>query len=332
MKTQVFIFSIIFSFFNVCFANRSPASDVRAEIDAAIKADSNCNSMGDFYWEIGSPTGAIASGSIGNTYSAGKELELASASKWLFGAYVFEKQKGQVSVDEKQYLNMMSGYVNMQNFLCMIAKVHTVSDCFHAQPLLPGLFKKKPGNDTQSPEDVGKYFYNGGHAQALAVQPQVGLGNMTNEALGREMQSMLKLSQPIHYTFPQLAGGGSAAPAAYIEFLKNLMTDKYYLSSVIQHDGGVCANTKYCNPPTVVKSPGPGDTNWWYGNHYWIEKDPQGKVEAYSSAGLYGFYPWMTADKKYYGIIARKGPIINAAAQSVSCGRAIREKFLSVYH
>ena len=44
---------------------------------------------------------------------------------------------------------------------------------------------------------------------------------------------------------------------------------------------------------------------------------------AFSSPGLFGFYPWVDASKSYYGILARVMPA--GALDSVGCGRIIRK-------
>lgn len=90
---------------------------------------------------------------------------------------------------------------------------------------------------------------------------------------------------------------------------------------------GVCANSA-CGFKDVAESPVVDYLSWWYGNHYWIEKSKKGGIEAYSSPGVFGFYPWISADKKYYGIIAREGAARDRGMKSVSCGSSIRRAFL----
>jgi hypothetical protein len=44
---------------------------------------------------------------------------------------------------------------------------------------------------------------------------------------------------------------------------------------------------------------------------------------AFSSPDAYGFYPWMSTDKHYYGIISTKGNV-GKYEYTIPCGRAIR--------
>ena len=67
--------------------------------------------------------------------------------------------------------------------------------------------------------------------------------------------------------------------------------------------------------------------SWHYSVGHWVEDDPVVGDGAYSSAGLFGFYPWIDASKTYYGIVGRVIP--DGAMDSVECGRIIRKAWLS---
>ena len=49
---------------------------------------------------------------------------------------------------------------------------------------------------------------------------------------------------------------------------------------------------------------------------------------AFSSAGAFGFYPWIDATKTLYGIIARVA-VAGSGAESVACGRALRQTWMT---
>ncbi|AZZ35288.1 hypothetical protein CIK05_00205 [Bdellovibrio sp. qaytius] len=313
-------------FFLISVISVSALAELQQDIEKIIATNQDCKKLGDFYWEIGTNKGKKISGQVGKTYNANTKMEIASASKWLFGVYAQEKTKGQLTEEQKEFLQMRSGYTNMANLPCVMGRVKTVKECFLAKARLKALFGKG-SNAELSSENKGKFYYNGGHAQALAVKDEMGLADKTNETLAQVMQDTLKVSD-IEYGFPQLAGGAKTTAHSYAQFLQNILNDKYYLAKNLQSEKGVCAN-KNCGSKEVLESPVPAELAWWYGNHYWIEKSSTDKVEAYSSPGLFGFYPWVTADKKYYGIIARKGPISERGIKSILCGRTIREKFLS---
>ena len=64
-------------------------------------------------------------------------------------------------------------------------------------------------------------------------------------------------------------------------------------------------------------------------NHYsvghWVEDDPVHGDGAFSSPGAFGFYPWISANRVAYGIVAREAHVSKAGSDSVVCGRAIRK-------
>lgn len=73
----------------------------RAAADTAASASNDCVAVRPFYWEVGDVEGAMASGSIGRT-SAGRavtgetQMRYASASKWLYAAYVAQRRGGRL--------------------------------------------------------------------------------------------------------------------------------------------------------------------------------------------------------------------------------------------
>ena len=70
----------------------------------------------------------------------------------------------------------------------------------------------------------------------------------------------------------------------------------------------------------------PFGSSFHYSLGHWVEDDPTTGDGAFSSAGLFGFYPWIDASKTYYGIIARfqvRSPGAGAASQA--CGAQIRK-------
>ena len=51
---------------------------------------------------------------------------------------------------------------------------------------------------------------------------------------------------------------------------------------------------------------------------------------AFSSAGAFGFYPWIDTSKRYYGIVARQDFFsARAGVDSAYCGRVIRKAWVT---
>jgi hypothetical protein len=97
----------------------------------------------------------------------------------------------------------------------------------------------------------------------------------------------------------------------------------------------VCTNPRTC-PDGASRTPSPTNESWHYSIGHWVEDDPALGDGAFSSAGAFGFYPWISSDKQFYGIVARRGNLglFSGSAserpgmQSVACGRLIRAAWL----
>jgi Repeat of unknown function (DUF5648) len=168
-------------------------------------ADASCSSVAPFYYEIGDATGARVSGSIGSVYSAATQLPIASASKWIYSAYVTQTRGGILTADDIRFLNFTSGYVTFST----CAQTDTVGSCAASG---------SNGNDT--PAAAGKYFYAGSHMQTHAAV-FMGLGAEANAGLANTIINGLGLSAnaaDFRYTQPQLAGGISTSANTYTAF------------------------------------------------------------------------------------------------------------------
>jgi hypothetical protein len=70
--------------------------------------------------------------------------------------------------------------------------------------------------------------------------------------------------------------------------------------------------------------------NWLYSMIGWEETDPASHGDgAFSSAGSYGFYPWISHDKTLVGVLARSVPPGGVGFQSAQCGRLLRRAWTS---
>lgn len=303
------------------------AYDVAAAQAAANSLD--CTLIVPFYWEIGGPAGdPIVSGSRGGLWTRNTQFDLASASKWIFGAYVMERYAGAPPADVLEGVRMLDGYTHFNLALCTVSQ--TVSQC-QAAASAP-----YPDNGHEAAAD-GSFYYGGGQSQHVAAD-LLGLGSMTATQLTAEVDAKLQLGPSMEYQIPALGGGLHSSAADYAAFLQRLMKPRasggYYLSDHLDTVGQVDTQ------PCVVSGCNPGGTiPFHYNQHYFIENNatggtfPGGLVSlgagdgSFSSPGAYGFYPWITADKQFYGVIARKGTALGFE-QSMKCGWKIRAAFL----
>lgn len=280
-------------------------------ISAAVTTAENsadCQSIFPFYWEIGDGSGVIVSGSSGDgSVGAGDYMLIASASKWVWAAYVAESV-GSFSGAETNSLRMLSGYTLLTESNCSATASATVNDCFIAGT-----------NNTHTPAHDGKFYYDGGHFQAYAVNT-AGLGSLTHSTLADEVQLKIGSEIPIGYVKALPAGGMLERPIDYAAFLRKIINNNLAIHNLLGVDP-VCTLPSSC-PDDALYSPVP--EAWEYSYGHWVEKSGD---NAFSSPGKYGFYPWIDSTVEHYGVVARFDASLGAYWDSVKCGRLIRRAF-----
>ncbi|MBB6252169.1 hypothetical protein [Nitrospirillum iridis] len=275
----------------------------KAAVTAAANGDAACRDLGDFYWEIGDGTGPLVSGSRGVRYSANRPLQVASASKLVFAAYVVERTGGQLTADQLDALEMRSGYDNFNPLACFGAR--TVGACLDRR-----------GNGQLNADHRGRFSYNGGHDQHLATT--LGLGDLDRYGLAAEMRRVLGPELYLDFAAPRVAGGLKASPAAYGAFLRKVVSGRLRIHDMLGSHP-ICTQGPDC--PAVQ---GPAlPQSWHYSLNHWVE-DGAGGDGAFSSPGMMGFYPWISADRGTYGLVAREVVAPRAYLASMACGQALR--------
>lgn len=298
----------------------SPTLDQRRAAAAeAARSDAACVLAQPFHWSVGDAGGRLAEGSVGtDAPQADTGMAIASASKWLYAAYVAERRAGAVTAADRTLLNFTSGWTGFD--ICLPGQ--TVAQCQVHQ----GLLIRNGGFDASH---VGHFNYSGGHMQRHAVD--LGLGDMGNEALAHEIGAALGIE--IAYSQPQLAGGVVTSASQYGRFLQRLAARRLQLANLLDTDA-VCTDPATC--PGAIYSPVQGLFSWHYAWGHWIEDDAAtGGDGAFSSAGAFGFYPWLDAGRTWWGIVARRaegelGPDADQrpARDSAACGARIRAAWM----
>jgi len=285
---------------------------------AAMTAKTNpaCLAIAPFYWEIGDSSGTQVSGSVGSAAPAASTvMAIASASKWLFGAYVIQKMGGEPDATYVPFLNLTSGYVGADT--CPASG--SIGDCAGAA-------------GAQTAAQVGRFDYGGAHFQKLASL--MGIGADDNAALATEVKSQIGPELELEYSEPDPAGGVRMSADQYALFLRKLLTGSptpLLLGSLLGNDA-VCTNPDLCGTATSspIKGSAASPENWHYGLAHWIEDDAAVGDGGFSSPGAYGFYPWVDAARSVYGVLAREVPATGGNGyRSAVCGRSIRRAWLS---
>lgn len=301
------------------FADPTPAQRIAAAT-ATAERSAACVAAQPFYWELGDAKATLAGGKAGEKApERDTVMAIASASKWIWGAFVAERRQGRLTAEDVKFLHFQSGYTNYR--LCR--RDQAVEAC--QQSLLNGRGRKDPTTEN-------RFAYNGGHMQQQAVQ--MGLGSQGAEGLAQAVKQTLApaLGEDWRWSYSQAmpAGGGQTSAADYARFLRALLDDGLQLGRLLGTQA-VCTNPRSC-PGDAVKTPLRGDENWHYSLGHWVEDDPRSGDGAFSSAGAFGFYPWISADRRFYGLVAREqrsgvlggDPGDKPAVASARCGRAIR--------
>jgi hypothetical protein len=287
----------------------SDSQRIAAATATAQSSTNDCAVVRPFYWEIGTTSAKVGGGSVGTGVTARTPMPYASASKWLYGAYAVQVRQGVLTSTDVQMLTFRSGYTTLTG----CEPTQSVDAC-----LATGM------NGQYSASTDGRYHYNGGHMQKHASL--IGLGSMDNGGLAAAMSSQLGSDVTVGYSQPQLAGGAFGSAEVYARFLRRLLGGQLHLGGMLG-SSSACTNRATCGADQALYAPVPPQESWRYSLGHWVESDPLVGDGAFSSAGAFGFYPWIDASRTYYGILARSAP--NGARSSVLCGRLIRKAWAS---
>ncbi len=294
----------------------SDSARLAAATATATGSTNLCAPVRPFYWEIGTKAAKAASGSVDSTtlpgtYTSTTRMSLASASKWLYGSYVAQRQNGFLSDSDRKYLSMLSGYVSLSS----CDRGSTVGSCESAGT-----------NGVYTASADGKFDYDGGHFEKHATL--IGLSALNATTLATEVRSRLGTDVDLSYSTPQLAGGALTTPDGYARVLRKMLGGQLVIGSMLGSNA-VCTNPVTCGRDKALLAPLPPTESWHYSVAHWVEDDPIVGDGAFSSPGLFGFYPWIDRTKTYYGVLARASSDSGAAFASVQCGRLIRKAWLT---
>lgn len=211
---------------------------------------------------------------------------------------------------------MQSGYTQFQVSTCIDNDFSTVEECANYGT-----------NSVLVADHRDRFFYNNGHHQAWAMAN--GLGPLNGKDLADELNSYLDLGPDLSVDSLQLGGGLSLSAGSFADFLQGLLTQRYVLSSLLG-SFKVCTWGEQC--PQAIYSPVELPDEYSLG--HWVESIDG----AYSSAGLFGFYPWIDEQQTHYGIISRfsvdfsDGIGYGPGYTSMLCGQKIRKIIRELGH
>ena len=298
----------------LAFAGAAQAADADLAIAQRARAakhaaenDPNCSAVRPFYWSVGDAGGLRADGRVGLLAPRSTtRMPIASASKWVYGAYVVQKHGGVLSKSDVDFLTFVSGYVDFQK--CKPGQ--TVGSC--------DAWRR---NGDHEAADDGRFHYDGGHMQKHAALDGEAVDD--DALLAHRVDAMLGTS--FDYLQPQLAGGIETSAADYGRFLQRIVAGELLMHDALGRHA-VCTNPATC--PTAAYTPMPWTESPHYAIGHWVEDDPVAGDGAFSSAGAFGFYPWIDHGVRWWGVLARFDAGVGRApgpgVESLYCGRRIR--------
>ncbi len=317
--------------FTVLVPGAPTATSVTA---ATLTAQDNalCTAIQPFYWEIGNQDTDLVSGSEGvdgnnQPVVSTTMFSIASASKWVYGTYVVQLRGAASALTSTDipFLNFTSGYTNMGSddtgSQCPSTNSpDTINVCLVATNSNDGLTYSH-----QFPVTTGKFDYDSGHLENHASL-YGGLGDVRDINLGSTVAGELGAGITLTYTEPLMAGGIYTNATNYASILRNILSGALQMRDALGTNAVCTRPSSSCN---AVYSPIP--EAWHYSMAHWVEDDPATNGDgSFSSAGAFGFYPWIEPTKLYYGVISRQAsvtpggtPTQNGYA-SAQCGRLVR--------
>jgi hypothetical protein len=324
MGTRHFL-AIALLFAGVAPASGPPTPESAAAAKATAQNNPLCAAITPFYWEIGDAPGTMVSGSegvgpTGEPVTATTTMNIASASKWLYGMYVVQLRgsAAKLTAQDVNFLHMTSGYSNMgagAPGTCPPSVSPDIDVCLTLINPSDGL-----PYDYQDPTTTGFFAYDAGHFENHASR-YTALGDLDDTTLGRTISEELGAGVRVSYSQPILAGAANMTPAHYAAALRHVLSRSLPMY-------GALGTHQVCTQPsdvcTAFNSPFP--YAWHYSIAHWVEDDPAYDDDgAFSAAGAQGFYAWIEASKTYYGVIGRVTPGSGGnGIQSVQCGQLIR--------
>ncbi len=294
---------------------------------------------------VGTAEGVVMTWSAGDV-SAQTRHPIASASKWLAAAAIMRLvERGELDLDARasDHLEWWTAdpddprsRVTLRTLLAFTSgfeggslAVRCVNDedtslqaC--ARAIHDGWHRHEPG---------AVYYYSPAHLHVAGAMAEKATGKTWSRIFADEVVTPLGMDESTRYTMaseanPRIAGGVEASGADYARFLTEFMAGRYLADARAQmlrdQSGGARIES---SPITAVGQ------EWRYALGAWKEcqRETYGgscpEQAVYSSPGLYGFYPWIDAQRGYWAVWTTKKSIwSNPPKRSVLLGQAVRSK------
>ncbi|KAA3644866.1 MAG: class A beta-lactamase-related serine hydrolase [Chloroflexi bacterium] len=323
-------------------AASSPESDTNWD---AVTAAIDSSELNDLTVLVGTHDGIVFSYSKGRS-TPDTVYKLASSSKWLSAAAIMQLVEQDIlALDDhpqdhipwwtdapndprsqitlQHLLSFTSGFTGrVFTVNCAGDPDVTLEEC--AKVMYEAQFEYAPGET---------YYYSNAHLHIAAVMAEYATDQPFATIFDEQLAQPLDLQDTalLHPSVqnPRPAGGGEGTANEYATFLQALLDQELLAASF-----DLMAKDYVGSETDIIYSPLTNQGyEWHYGFGQWREClsatwQPQCDEEIIvSSAGAFGFYPYLNVNKGYYVVIARQEPFglfTNASGRSVEFGLTLR--------
>ena len=269
---------------------------------------------------------------------------IASASKWLTSATILQLvEQGVMSLDDQpqDYLGFWTDDTNDARSRITLEMLLSFTAGFHVAPLDPNC----TGDEQLTVQSCAEVIYNTGvdaepgttfyygpaHMQVAAAMAEVATGQVWRDVVELTVALPLNLANTgFEGDNPKASGGASSTAAEYAEFVAAQLRGDLLTAGLSQLTDQRTASLTVMSRPSAVEG---ASRDWQYGLGVWREcgrAQWDAECEAttvVSSAGAFGWYPWLDLDQGYFAVLARNAPVgfgQNPAADSVDLGAQLQ--------
>lgn len=312
----------------VCEATRSALeSEIGGKLDVAA-GDASVTSVTSFTLVLETFGGHRFVYTHGDS-SPDTSYESASTSKWVAAAVILDLvDRGLIALDDEpsDYLSYWTTTAHAPGVT--LAQLLSFTSGFSQEPLcfnLPDadfavcVQRAYELNVDQAAAPGSQFDYSSTHLQVAGMMAVNATGSAGFSELFAAWQNRTGLFPSGAFDLPstsnpRLAGGMHWTANDYMEFLRAIASGELLEASTRE---AMLANQR--GGATVVGSPTLDalDQDWAYGFGNWLECPTAHGADSYdcgvghrnSSPGAYGAYPFIDWDGRYFGMLARQGPL-----------------------
>lgn len=325
----------------------APAPPLASDPWTAVAAALENHGVEDLALIVGDATGERYRYEKG-AFQVADPYAIASASKWLTGATVVALiEQGVMTLDDRpqDYLPYWTDDPADPRSQITLEQLLSFTSGFHRSPVQRGCI----GNETYDVQScvlewyaIGvdappgtTYFYGPVHMQVAAAMAEIATGQPWSQVVTLTIASPLGLSNTGFIGDNPLASGGARSSALdYAEFLRAQLVGDLIGSSFDTLAAERLSGIEIVSRPGSIDD---GSVDWYYGLGVWREcNQPMWNASCdasvrVSSAGAFGWYPWLDLDNGYYAVLAMEEPaglFSSPASESVQLGVVLQPLIL----